>query len=78
MQDNQEIDIEGLKKEAEAFNLKQELDKLNQLVKIDQKGTLKNRKRTSTIDIPGTKANKDAKDLGFQVIPSSKATPLKK
>jgi hypothetical protein len=48
------------------------------MVRIDQKGTLKNRKRTSTIDIPGTKANKDAKDLEFEVVPKTKATPLKK
>ena len=76
MQNGQEINVDELKREAEEFNKKLQLDKLNQLVKIDQKGTLKNRKRTSTIDIPGTKANKDAKDLGFETVP--KATSLKK
>ena len=38
------------------------------MVIIDQKVTLENRKRTSTIDIPGTEANKDAKDLGFELV----------
>ncbi|MFA6080877.1 MAG: hypothetical protein WC741_00535 [Patescibacteria group bacterium] len=77
MQDEGEIDIEGLKKEAEAFNQKLQLDKLNQLVKIDQKGSLGGKKRKSTIDIPGTKANRAASDLGFEVLPPPKATPLK-
>ena len=69
MQERQEIDIEGLKSEASEFNLKEKLDELNQLIKIDQEGRLKDGKNTSTIEISGTKANKSARKLGFIVTP---------
>lgn len=80
MEEGLEIDRATLEEEARAFNSKQQLDKLNQLIKIDLEGTMKHTKGrpTSTIDIPETKANKKARDLGFTIIPSKKVAPKSK
>lgn len=70
-----EVDKTGLAEEASTFNTQERADKLNQLIKVDQKGRL--RDKTSTIEISGTKANKIAKKLGFTVLPKQKVNPLK-
>lgn len=57
MSENNEINTEQLKKEAE---------KLKKLAEIDEQGRL--RDGTSTTEIPGTPANIKAKKLGFEVV----------
>lgn len=45
--------------------LEEEAKKLNKLMEIDKEGTLTTGVKTA--EIPGTKANREAKKLGFEV-----------
>jgi len=62
--------------------LKEELEKqaknLNQLPGVVEDSMLKHSKeKTLAVGIPGTPANRAAKELGFEVTSKENATPLK-